>query len=322
MIRSSRNWSDVPPAQSEAAIKAYARQVGEALRGELMLSSARNKYLLQRIERTLEQVIAAHEAAARRNRLRPLRAEVGFGIGDAVLPPYEIQTPDGRLVQLYGKIDRVDLIEDQAAFAVIDYKLRGNTLQLDRVYHGLSLQLLTYLLVLESSGEKLAGRKLTPAAAFYVKLMRQLEKTDHPDDAMAPDDPLFNLREKPRGIFSSAVADSLDTGLEDGGSSVVSLYRKKDGSFGRKGSTDVAEPEEFGALLQLVRQRLTELGGQIMDGEIGITPYRHRQESPCGHCDYRSICRFDVQMNPYRPLDAMSREQVLERAMQQEEQLP
>src|SRR5688500_20374925 len=98
-------------------------------------------------------------------------------------PAYEIETPSGKRVQLHGKIDRIDLIHDRAAFAVIDYKLRGNSLELQRVYHGLSLQLLTYLLVLQSAGGSIKGKRLTPIAAYYVKLIVGQEKCNHPDDA-------------------------------------------------------------------------------------------------------------------------------------------
>jgi ATP-dependent helicase/nuclease subunit B len=279
-----------------------------------MLGSARNKYLLARVERTLSQVIASHEAAARRSRLRPLGAEVAFGIEGATLPAYEVPTPKGKTLQLYGKIDRVDAIEGEAAFAVIDYKLRGNTLELGRVYHGLSLQLLTYLLVIEASGVWLKGQRLTPAAAFYVKLMRQLERADHPDDAMSPDHPAFHLQVQPRGIFDGRVIGALDTELVDGWSSVVKAFVKKDGNPGNKRASDVADAAEFAGLLRIVRRRLGELADQIIGGEIDIRPYRMRTESPCPHCAYRSVCRFDVAHNAYRPLEAMSREQVLDRA--------
>jgi len=314
MIAQKCNWTDVPPDEAERRIKTYATQVGQTLRGELMLSSARNKYLLARVERTLAQVIKSQEAAARRSRLRPLGAEVGFGIDGAKLPAYEVPTPRGKTLQLYGKIDRVDAIEGEAAFAVIDYKLRGNTLELGRVYHGLSLQLLTYLLVIEASGVKLQGQRLTPAAAFYVKLMRQLERADHPADGLAPDDPEFHLQVQPRGIFDGRVVRALDSQLTDGWSKVVKAFVKKDGTPGNKRASDVADAAEFAGLLRIVKRRLGELADEIIGGAIGIHPYRMRTESPCQRCDYRSVCRFDVAFNTYRPLEPMSREQVLERA--------
>ncbi len=318
MVAQKHNWTDVPPDEADKRINAYAKQIGETLRGELMLSSARNKYLLQRIEKTLAQVIASHEAAARRSRLKPLKAEVGFGLDGSKMRAYGIETPKGKTVELYGRIDRVDYIEEHAAFAVIDYKLRGNALELQRVYHGLSLQLLTYLLVLQSAGGCIKGRKLTPVAAFYVKLIRGLEKCNHPDDACGPDDPLFHLQEQPRGIFDARYVQLLDAQLQPSeSSSVIKAYMKKDGSLGRKSSTDFAEPGEFAALLSLVKRKLGELSDQIIDGQIGVRPYRMRQLSPCPQCGFRSVCRFDVAMNQYHPLEPMTREQVLERAVEE-----
>jgi ATP-dependent helicase/nuclease subunit B len=315
MVAQKHNWTDVPPDEAARRIKSYAKQVGETLRGELMLSSARNKYLLARVERTLAQVIKAHEAAARRSRLRPMGAEIGFGIDGAKLPAYEVSTPKGKTLQLYGKVDRVDAIEGESAFAVIDYKLRGNTLELGRVYHGLSLQLLTYLLVIEASGVKLEGKQLTPAAAFYVKLMRQLERADHPDEALAPDHPDFHLQVQPRGVFDGRVLRALDSELSEGWSKVVKAHLKKDGTPGHTRTSDLADAAEFAGLLRIVKRRLGELADQVIGGEIGIRPYRMRTESPCPHCDYRAVCRFDLAHNVYHPLEPMSRAQVLERAV-------
>jgi ATP-dependent helicase/nuclease subunit B len=285
-----------------------------------MLSSARNKYLLARIERTLAHVITSHAAAARRGRVRPLAAELGFGIdtpGEKSLPPLLLHTPEGNEVQLYGKIDRVDLLEDQAAVAVIDYKLRGNKLELERVYHGLSLQLLTYLLVLQANGEQLAGRPLTAAAAFYVRLIRSLEKLKHPDDALPTDDPEFHLREKPRGIIDGSHVGAFDRDWRDGTSDVIHAFRKKDGSIGNKRSSDVADSTEFAALLRFVRLKLGQLADDILAGSIDVRPYRLAQESPCPRCEFRSLCRFDLTFNRYLPLDSLGREEVLARAAQE-----
>src|SRR5581483_7395047 len=175
MVKVHKTWGADPRNVTDAAIQRYARQIGEALKGELMLSSARNQYLLSHVQRTLGQVIDTQSAGAARGRFKPIRAELTFGFDDgAGLAALELSTAQRNVLRLRGKIDRVDLLEDQAAFAVIDYKLSGNQLSLDRVYHGISLQLLTYLLVLQTAGESLAGKKLTPAAAFYVKLLRQL----------------------------------------------------------------------------------------------------------------------------------------------------
>ena len=87
----------------------------------------------------------------------------------------------------------------------------------------------------------------------------------------------------------------------------------KDGSIG-KGSSDAAKPDEFAALLQLVRRRIGELADQLITGDITIAPYRIRQESPCVRCNYGSICRFDPIINRYRFLEPLSRQDVIERS--------
>jgi ATP-dependent helicase/nuclease subunit B len=318
MLGENKKWQDLPAARRKTLIHSVAQDVGQQLRGEIMLSTARNRYLLERIEQTLEEVTAAQEAAARRGEFAPAFAELTFGDGvDAALPGLQIVTPAKRKVVLQGKIDRVDVVADQAAFAVIDYKLHGNSLSLDRVYHGLSLQLLTYLLVLRENGEKLTGRKMTPAAAFYIKLLRQLEDVKHPDDANCEDPSMRDLRVKPRGIFGGGYLKSLDGNCVEGHSDVVNAYLKKDGSHGNRRSSDVADSAELLALIDHVRRRIGELADLILDGRIELLPFQIRSASPCPNCDFQPLCRFDPAINRYKHLDPMGREDVLKRVVEE-----
>jgi ATP-dependent helicase/nuclease subunit B len=316
LLDEDKKWQDLPADRRTALIHTVAQDVGQQLRGEIMLSTARNRYLLKRIEQTLEEVTAAQAAAARRGEFAPAFAELTFGGEHAALPGLEILTPGRRKIVLQGKIDRVDVVADQAAFAVIDYKLHGNSLALDRVYHGLSLQLLTYLLVLRENGETLTGRKMTPAAAFYVKLLRQLDDVKHPDEAECEDPAVLDLRVKPRGIFEGAYLQSLDGNCTSGASDVVNAYVKNDGSHGKKGTTDVADKAEFAALIDHVRLRIGQLADQILDGRIDLHPFQIRTASPCPNCDFRPVCRFDPAINRYKHLDPMGREEVLKRVVE------
>ncbi len=316
-LRKRQDWCTIEPRMTQAMIREYAKEVGKSLRGELLLSSARNQYLLARVEKTLEQVVATQREVLRRGAFRPKYTELGFGTEDAKLPAYAIRTPQGREILLRGKIDRVDLIEDQAAFAVIDYKLTGRALSLQRVYHGLSLQLLTYLLVLQKSGQKLEGKKLTPVAAFYAQLLRSLEAVEHPEDATDPGDPLFALKIKPRGIFDGRYIRSLDSELEKGKSQVVGAYVKADEDFGYRDSSDVTTAEEFAALLRFVEKKIALLADQISDGNIAVRPYRIGRQSPCPQCEFRAVCRFDVGVNQYNPLAAMKRTAVLAQVLEE-----
>jgi ATP-dependent helicase/nuclease subunit B len=319
MVRRRKRWGAEPKNVTQGAIRKFSQAIGESLRGELMLSSARNQYLLNHIERTLDQIIDSQEAAAARGKFNPIRTELEFGLtGESELRALELTTAKGNRLRLRGKIDRVDLLEDQAAFAVIDYKLSGSALSLDRVYHGISLQLLTYLLVLQANGEALAGKPLTPAAAFYVQLLRQLDDVDHPNDATDPEDEKFHLQVKPRGLLHRRFLNAIDDQLTPGtASEVVAVRLNKDGAIGLRRSSDAAEHEEFAALMRHVEMKLAELGDEIVGGRIDIAPYRMNGLTPCPACEYRAVCRFDTLTNRYHHLTVLGREGVLEKLAQE-----
>jgi ATP-dependent helicase/nuclease subunit B len=318
LLKRRQNWADLSDAERDRLIHLAAEQIGQKLRGEILLSSARNRYLLHRIERTLGQVVQTHKAGAARGKMQPAFAKLRFGGGQGV-PELTIPTPRGAEVRLSGKIDRVDLHDGSGQAVVVDYRLGEHKLPLADVYHGLALQLLTYLLVLESHGEALAGRKLTPAAAFYVRMLRRLGDVEHPAEALSLDDPLFHLKAKPRGLVAEDVVRTIDTSLTEGTTSdVIQCQLKKDGTFGSKAKSDLASAEEFAALLAHVRRRMGELADEILAGEIGVRPYLLGQSSPCPQCEYRPVCRFQ-SADGYRFLPAMNREDVLLRVREPRE---
>jgi len=152
---------------------------------------------------------------------------------------------------------------------------------------------------------------LSPAAAFYMRLLRQLEKVDHPADAVNPDEPEFHLAAKPRGIFNADYFAALDKSCESGKSAVVAAHINKNGTFGFRNSTDVAEAGEFAAVLKEVRRILGQLAEQILNGEVGVRPYRLGTLTPCSSCHYRSVCRFDASINRYRNIQGEKRDDLL-----------
>jgi ATP-dependent helicase/nuclease subunit B len=311
----SRPVADPMPITDEM-IRAATDRVGHTLRGEFMLSNARNRYLLHRVERTLRQLIASQRELMNHSKFRPEMAGVSFGAAGP-LPALELTTPQGAKVSLEGKIDRIDTLPGGDQVIAFDYRLAVGPLSLQKVHYGLSLQLLTHLLVLEAYGQQLAGRSLKPSAAFYLQLLRSLGDVDHPDEALDPDDPRYLLALKPRGIFDGRALGALDTELSEGRSMAIAAYVNKQGGFGYRGSTDVADGAEFSALLLRVRERIGTLADQIIAGRIEVTPFRLSTESPCPRCEFRGVCRFETSVNHYTILEPLGREQVLERAREQ-----
>src|SRR5690606_34001311 len=312
LLRRKVDLSAMPPELARDLIARCTREVGETLRGELMMSSARNRHLLARIESSVNEFALAQKVIAAQGKLTPRWTNLSFGEERSKLPALTVQTPAGHEVALTGRIDRVDLIEKEAAFAVIDYRMGSpGGLSFDRVYHGLSLQLLASMLVIQMHGAHLAGTPLTPAAGLYVKLLRQLEAIAHPDDAVAPDDESFHLWPGPRGILNEEFLTHLDHSLAPGQRSrVFSVSINKDGNIS-KTSRDVVAAAELQKMLDLVKQRLADLADRIIAGEVAVAPYRLHDQSPCASCGYRSLCRFQPGIDSYRFIDPVDRATVL-----------
>lgn len=297
------------------ALRTSCKRAADRLKTEGGLSTARDVYLLRRSATRLARILHAQRRSAASGGLRPKRAELAFGSAPELdgLPALEITTPKGRLVQLRGFIDRVDLVEaaDELLGIVVDYKeTRNKSLEYSRAYHGLSLQLLAYLLILAEKGQTLAGRPIQPAGALYVSLGAHYERVSHPECAE-------NRRTsqqgtfRPRGLLSAQHIGKLKIEIgPDGWAPHYSIYKKKDGGLGYADSNDAAPQESFEAMLQHTRRRIGELADDIMEGQVPIRPYRLGTFSPCSWCRMTVVCRFESGLCDVRYLEELKRSEI------------
>jgi ATP-dependent helicase/nuclease subunit B len=284
-----------------------------------VLSNARSAYRLRRSAADLARVIRAQRHLSRSGAAGPRATELPFGFDrPGGLPAMELSTPAGRRVLLRGYIDRVDLVElsDELLGIVIDYKRTPNKrLDLQEVYHGLSLQLLAYLLVLAEKGRTLAGRPIRPVrpvGALYVSLASQYHTVDRPDLLSARDGSLAGTH-RPRGLLAADGFAALDTSTEAGWSESYSVYRNKDGNIGHIDTTDAADADTFQMLLDHTRGKLGELADEILDGNVTVNPYRLGTLSPCTWCPLPAVCRFEIGISEVRFLESLRRSQVFQK---------
>lgn len=308
MLKNNTDWIRMKPDRRQQTIIRIAQAVGLTLKGQILLSSSRNQYLLDRIGRIAAQVVAAQAAALEHGRFAPAHTQVRYG-GDGPLPALKLTTSAGQQVHLNGVIDRIDLIDKESSAVVYDYKLSGGPFSLQDFYHGLSLHLPAALLAIRDGGEALAGRELGPVGAFYVQLRRKFKDVDHPDEAMPPTDPAFHLQIKPRGIFDQSCAESLDRNLADGESDVIQCRRNQNGQFSK--TSDVVTSEQFVALLDYAAKIMAQLAQRLLVGEVDIQPYLLNDRTACSTCEFKSVCRFDRETNRYNLLEPLKRDEAL-----------
>jgi len=258
--------------------------------------------------------------------LDPAMTEQVFGGGGADdLPALTLRLGDGRLVQVRGKIDRVDFVTagDRALAVVFDYKRKiGERLRLTEAYHGLALQLLTYLLVLRDGVKRHGAATIVPGGAFYLPLIGRYKPVEHPSDA---DDAEFNpfALFQPRGVLDYDWLDALDPTLQgkSGHSAAFAAARRKAEKDAAEDSGEISDLERsdavprgvLPALLDHVRHALTDLAERWAAGEIAVWPARLDDRVPCPTCRFGGVCRVEPTTRRTRSLESLSRKEVIAR---------
>jgi ATP-dependent helicase/nuclease subunit B len=284
------------------------------LQSEILLSSARYRYITYKLKNIIGRTAVMLAEHAKRGAFVPIELELGFGPGQT-LPALSFQLNNGFAMDIIGRIDRVDRADGAqgALLRIIDYKSSQTSLNLSEVYHGLSLQMLTYLDVVITHAERWIGQKAIPAGVLYFHVhnpMIQSKNALQSDEA----DKELKKRFKTRGLV---LAETEAIGLMDqelgkgsGRSAIIPVALKNDGSFYKNAS--VATREEWSLLQSHVRQTIRQIGTRITNGEVGVEPYRMGDKVACTFCNYKSICEFDPLFagNGYRVLQPRSNEQV------------
>lgn len=307
MQADGRDWGAVSDSEYRAICTEIVEELAPKLQNEILLSSEQHRNLLKRLTNTVERSVRRLVEFDRASQFKPRALEKPFGRGDAALPPLVYKLPDGTDLEIVGQIDRLDTAEynNRQYILVIDYKSGGAWLKLVDVYHGLKLQLLTYLLVAKSAAEELLGTaECEPAGVLYYFLKNP---TITSKNALSEEEVAKEINSQLRmpgwTLADPEIAKAIDKTL-DPKSEFLKLTLKKDGSFYGNCQAYIKTAKEFTLLLSHVEDVLVETAQNIMAGDITISPYALDRRSPCGICNYKPVCQFDLLLpeNDYRKL--------------------
>ncbi|MNO43548.1 ATP-dependent helicase/deoxyribonuclease subunit B [compost metagenome] len=299
-----RGWGSLSPEECRREASETVERLSPMLQGEILMSSKRYGYISRKLKNIVGRASVILGEHARRGSFEPVGLELDFG-PDKELPPLRITLPNGCVMEVVGRIDRVDMArgENGILLRVIDYKSSQKDLKLHEVYYGLSLQMLTYLDVLLTYSEQWLGQPALPAGTLYFHVHDPLLSSSNGMNKEQAEQELLK-RFKMKGLLTAdrEVVSLMDTTLDKGYSSIVPVAVKADGSF--YSSASVATPEQWGHLLSSVRGTISDIGTRITEGDVAIEPYRIQQETACTFCSFRPVCQFDeaVEGNGYNNL--------------------
>ena len=293
------DWHTMTNETRDMLVEECVAVVTENYGNTILGSSARNRYLAQRVGQITKRTVWALQQQIKKGDFIPTGFEVSFSAADN-LSAMKIALSESEALHLRGRIDRMDVCEDggKVYVKIIDYKSGSTSFDLLALYYGLQLQLVVYMdAVTEMAQHHYPDKEIVPAGILYYNIADPLaEKKGQPDPEKIDAEILKKLRMN--GLVNSEleVVRHLDRTIEKE-SDVIPVVLK-DGEV-QAGRSSVANRERFARLSQFVHRKLKEAGQEILDGEIGVAPYKNGQRTACDYCPYHAVCGFDRKTSGY-----------------------
>ncbi len=319
-----KSFADLTTDECYQLASMTSEELAEKLLYRILKQNRRMVMLKDKLIQVVYKTLVGLKYQASKSEYRPLFFELPFDTKTKQGIRVKSQPlPNGFKLSLKGAIDRIDVahLNDEAYLRIIDYKSSVKDLELDKVYYGLSLQLLTYLDVAVSNALQLIKEPAHVGGLHYFHI-HQPYTTDNKQDLLQVEDFEDNLDKTQMGDYKMTgylpndvgIVTLADTQLEQTNKSdVVPITLKTNGDFAQKGTKILTEPQ-FDLLRDYTQHKMVESATEITKGQIAINPISHKQEQACQYCDYRQICQFDPDFsgNNKRLLPKLNDERLFE----------
>ena len=190
---------------------------------------------------------------------------------------------------------------------IIDYKSSAKNIDLNEVYAGIQIQLLTY------TDAICREEDIMPAGIFYFSLLEQIANADKRIDEEKIEELIRkNFRMKGLIIADVKIIKMNDNTLKTGSSKLVPAAITASGSVNEKWTNGVKK-EEFKVLQNNIYKTIKEISKEILGGRIDLKPYNKQGKTPCEYCKYRTICGFNARLNnnKYNYIDRKTKDDIL-----------
>lgn len=310
------DWQTIKKNECDELIDSVMDDILPLHRDGILSSSNRYKYLSTRLKRISRRAVWTLTEHIQKGDFEPIGHEISFG-RKGVFPPIEVELESGEKVYLEGRIDRVDLFDNEEStyVKIIDYKSGDKSFSLSDVYYGLSLQLLIYLTAVLQGHEKLQCADLKPAGIFYFKIDDPLVKSDEKIKEKIEKEIARTFKMKGVLINDAEILRHMDCDLQ-GESEIIPVRLNNDGTLGKRSS--ILSAEDFQALISHVNGLVRQIAEEIMNGKISIEPINNNKQTACTWCPYHSICQFDqlFEDNDYKNIRQLNDEEVISKIRQ------
>jgi ATP-dependent helicase/nuclease subunit B len=165
------SWRELEKDWCAEKVSSIVDETVEKTPGFILSSSARYRYLKERLKKMIQRAVWLIALHIKKGGFNPAAHEAAFG-GGGVYPPISIELQSGERINLMGRIDRVDTMEDDENIYVriVDYKSGRKDFNLSDVYNGLELQLLTYMDAILEYSSRNSKKPVIPGGILYFRI--------------------------------------------------------------------------------------------------------------------------------------------------------
>lgn len=266
--------------------------------GGIENNTQRFKYLTERIEKPIFNVVKRLYDESNVSKFRPIGYEVAINNNTDVQPFY-LYSKNGK-IGFTGTIDRIDIFTNdeskQKYIRVIDYKSGKKLFNLNNVYNGINLQMLIYLQTITNNNiPNSPYANSDPAGLFYMStgfanfIDAEITDKDYTQEYLE--------QYKMNGLVvdKQEVIDAMETKtkitkFKAGKEKEEMVYK-----FIPKLEKSLVSPENLTHINNYINQKIINMANNLQDGKINanpIDPKNGKEDSqlPCRYCEYDSIC--------------------------------
>ena len=307
----SYNIKDLNDNQITELVEEIVEQKLGLNKNYIFSSSPKYKSLSNRLKKVITKSMKYIVESLKYSKFEVLGNEVEFKEGKNYAP-ITMKLDNGQKVEITGKIDRIDIakLDGENYVRIIDYKSSAKNIDLNQVYAGLQLQLITYL------DAVCENEDLLPAGVLYFNVIDPVVKSKK---SLSEEEIEDRIRKqfKMQGLILADidVVKMMDTNLETGYSNVVPAYVGKEGNLSNTRSSTVSR-KQFEYLQKYTKNLVGQISKEILGGNIDIKPYYNlkNKKTPCEYCAFGGVCNFKGNdcNNGYNFVTSAEKEAVLE----------
>ena len=298
-------WREITDETRDQMADQCVQEAVSDYRGGIMKDTSRAEYITEKITKMTRRTVWVLQQQILKGDFEPVGYEIRFSdqFDDAEM---KLET-DGGVVSLRGKVDRLDVLEEEGKkyLRIIDYKTGSTEFDLDSIVNGVQLQLVVYMnAVCGQEAGKDSKCSVIPAGIFYYNIDDPVIEAESFTECGKEEEPSEEVR---IAIMNELALDGMTIGDEDvvrrmdhnpqEAPDVLRLKYNKDGEL--QDNKHIAASDDYDLLSRYVREKTKEIGSDIFSGKIPVSPYRDKKGTACRYCPYAAVCGFDEGISGY-----------------------